>query len=108
MVGAIAGSEQGGDDQVHRQGTDRESPGRLGPKAVGEAEEKIGIHGVSVSGNTPAVSHSSASSADLQKQFPVHNTPTRRDPKHKTVELPKPVTQQAADIFNSILGRKKH
>jgi hypothetical protein len=31
--------------------------------------------------------------------------PTRNDPLHRTVELPKPLTQQAVDLFNRVFGR---
>jgi hypothetical protein len=35
----------------------------------------------------------------------VHDTPTRADPLHRTVELPKPVTAEVAALFNQIFGR---
>ena len=65
----------------------------------------IGIHGVSVSGARPTSPASHAARKRIEEQFKVHDTPTRNDPLHKTVELPKPVTQAVADLFNSIFGR---
>lgn len=61
-------------------------------------------HGVSVTArNTP---HGSKAAREaVEQEFPVHNTPTRRDKMHRTVELPKPVTQQVADRFNQLFGR---
>ena len=43
----------------------------------------------------------------LERDFPVHDTPTRHDPQHRTVELPKPVTHEVAELFNRLLGRSK-
>jgi hypothetical protein len=37
--------------------------------------------------------------------FRVHDTPTRRDTLHRTVELPMPVTAEAAEEFNRLFGR---
>jgi hypothetical protein len=50
---------------------------------------------------------SSASRADVEEHFKVYNTPRRdgRDPLHVTIEFPKPVTKEAADIFNKLFGR---
>jgi hypothetical protein len=73
-------------------------------RKTGEAERQIGIHGVSVSGKE-AEGASKAAREAVEAEFRVHDTPTRSDPLHKTVELPKPVTQEIADIFNRIFGR---
>jgi hypothetical protein len=89
---------------LKRLGTSRESAARLGRKAA-DAEHVLGIHGVSVTaGNTsgPAVS---ATREEIEKHLRVHDTPTRADPLHRTVELPKPVTQETADDFNRLFGR---
>jgi len=91
-------------ETLSRLGTDRESAGRLGRKAA-EAEGKIGIHGVSTTAGEPGGPASSAPRAGVEPHFPVHDTPTRSDPQHRTVELPKPVTQKVADLFNKIFGR---
>ena len=42
-------------------------------------------------------------SEEVEKHFRVHNT--GNDPLHRTVELPKPVTQEVADLFNRLFGR---
>jgi len=66
----------------------------------------LGIHGASVSAGTPTAPASSASRALVEGHFRGHNTPTRADPLHRTVELPKPVTPAVADLFNRLVGRK--
>jgi hypothetical protein len=48
---------------------------------------------------------SSASRADVEEHFKVHNTPRSWDSLHVTIELPKPVTKEHADIFNNLFGR---
>jgi len=89
---------------LKRLGTSRESASRLGRKAV-DAERLLGIHGVSVTAGAASGHAGSAAREDVEKCFPVHNTPTRADPLHRTVELPKPVTQESADQFNRLFGR---
>jgi hypothetical protein len=37
--------------------------------------------------------------------FEVRYTPTTRDHDHHTVQLPKPVTEAVAALFNTLLGR---
>jgi RHS repeat-associated protein len=65
-------------------------------------------HGVStkrvdrVSGSDKA--HRSASQADVEQHFVVEQTGNK--PNHYTVHLPKPVTQQVADLFNSLFKPK--
>lgn len=91
---------------LYRFGTSYESAVRLGRKAA-EAEGMIGIHGVSVSEIQPQISSSVAPRKDVERHFRVYDTPTRNDPLHRTVELPKPVTNEVAERFNSIFGRKR-
>jgi len=93
-----------GDETLSRLGTSRESAARLGWKAA-EAEEHLGIHGVSVSAGPPTAPASRAARETVEEGVSVHDTPTRKDPLHRTVELPKPVTQEAAELFNRIFGR---
>jgi hypothetical protein len=93
-----------GKEILKRGGTSRESVARLGRKAA-EAERLLGIHGVSVTAGDWADPFSSAPRETVEEHFPVHDTPTRRDPYHRTVELPKPVTQEVADLFNRLFGR---
>lgn len=99
-----AGPLGSGSERLSRLGTSRESASRLARKAA-EAEEAIGIHGVSVSAAPPTGPASSAARAEIEKVFPIHNTPARRDALHRTIELPKPVTKAIADLFNSLFGR---
>lgn len=91
---------------LSRLGRSEESAARLGRKAA-EAEDKIGIHGVSTSAAKPTAEASQAARSSVEKQFRVHNTPTKADPLHRTVELPKPVTREIADAFNRLFGRLK-
>ena len=92
--------------RIYRQGTSRESPPRLNRQAQAAESSSIGIHGVSGSTTTLRGACSSASCADLEAAgFKVHRTPTRRNPNHVTIELPKPVTRETANIFNDTFGR---
>ncbi len=49
--------------------------------------------------------HRSAPMTEVQESFPV--TQTGKDPRHHTVELPKPVTPEVADKFNSVFKPKE-
>lgn len=91
------------DPKLTRYGTDKESAARLGRKA--EEAEKAGLpHGVSTTTNPkPGQPGSTASKSDVEKHFPVQQTGNA--PNHHTVVLPKPVTQQIADLFNKLFGR---
>jgi hypothetical protein len=90
---------------LKRLGTSRESASRLARKAA-EAEQVLGIHGVSVTAASVTGAASIADRADVEKIFAIHDTPTRADRWHRTVELPKPITQETADQFNHLFGRK--
>jgi len=105
-AGEVKGAELLKDGEtLTRLGTDAESAARLGRKAL-EAEEKIGIHGVSTTAaKIEGKEVSTAARSAVERSFKVHNTPTRVDPLHRTVELPKPVTKSTADIFNALFGR---
>jgi hypothetical protein len=92
-------------ETLKRLGISRESAARLSRKAA-EAEQVLGIHGVSVTAGVAKWPASGADRAEVERCFPVHDTPTRSDPWHRTVELPKPVTQEAADRFNQLFGRE--
>jgi hypothetical protein len=87
-----------------RLGTSRASAARLARKAA-EAEAVIGMHGVSVTAGPETREHSRALRLAVAAQFRIHDTPTRRDPLHRTVELPKPVAQHVVDRFNRVFGR---
>jgi hypothetical protein len=94
------------DTRLYRIGISKESVNRLEKKSIEAEESKIGIHGVSASENQrPNMASSSASRQSLEKHFKVHNTPTRDIPDHVTIELPKPVTKEIADLFNELFER---
>ena len=42
----------------------------------------------------------------LEEHFRVLDTPTVMNPDHKTIELPRPVTDEVADLFNRLFGRR--
>ena len=86
---------------LKRFGTEPESAERLAGQAAA-AESVMGIHGVSVTARDTAAR---ADRAAVEAHFRVHDTPTRRDPAHRTVELPKPVTAETAEKFNRVFGR---
>lgn len=92
-------------ENLKRLGTSRESVSRLTRKAA-EAELILGLHGVSVSAGESPVAASEAERLEIETHFVVHDTPSRNDPLHRTVELPKPVTAEVADLFNRLFGRK--
>jgi hypothetical protein len=94
----------GGEELLKRLGTSRESASRLARKAA-ESEFALGIHGVSVTAGAAMGPASVASRKAVQWHFCVLDTPTHRDPLHRTLELPKPVTAEAAALFNQIFGR---
>ena len=61
-------------------------------------------HGVSAT--TRATSGSAkASRSAVEAHFRVVNTPTLMNPEHKTIELPKPITEEVATVFNRLFGR---
>ncbi|MEO6810424.1 MAG: hypothetical protein ABI353_15020 [Isosphaeraceae bacterium] len=94
-----------GVEVLKRLGTSRESAARLGRKA-GESGAALGIHGVSVTAGAPADPALSAARKVVESYFPVHDTPTHAVSQHKTVELPEPVTEDVADLFNQLFGRR--
>ena len=97
----------GGGETLSRLGTSRESARRLARKAAEAETSKIKIHGVSTTAGKPKGAASQASRHSVEGEFKVHDTPSAQDPLHRTVELPKPVTQQIADTFNRLFGRSK-
>lgn len=107
------------DQTLVRRGKDKESAKRLAGQAaaaesVGNAQNGVPYgHGVSVTtpeSNLKLSRDPSDASTALKSQFEaagfeVRHTPTRNDPNHHTVQLPKPVTPDVAATFNRILGR---
>jgi hypothetical protein len=92
------------DELLKRFGTDPEPTGKLAADAA-KAEAVLGIHGVSVTARSTDKPAGTARRADVAAHFPVLDTPSRRDPSHRTIELPKPVTAEVADLFNRLFGR---
>ena len=90
------------DEILSRFGDVPESVQKLADDSA-KAEKVLGIHGVSVTARTPRWTAPAAKRSDVEKYFSVHNT--GNDPLHRTVELPKPVTQEVADLFNRLFGR---
>ena len=103
-------------DRLERRGTAPESAADLEEQA--QRAQSAGFpHGVSVTSRernaSLGVPPDAVSTATRQQfedaGFPVHYTPGqgRRNPDvtHHTVELPSPVTPEAADRFNRVLGR---
>jgi hypothetical protein len=92
------------DESLKRFGLAPESADRLAEQAAA-AEAVLGVHGVSVTARDTTAPAGVAARSAVEKRFRVHDTPSRRDPLHRTVELPKPVTAEVADEFNRLFGR---
>jgi hypothetical protein len=90
------------DEVLTRFGQAPESAQKLAEDAA-KAETVLGIHGVSVTARSPKRPAPSAARSVVEQHFRVHNT--GNDPLHRTVELPKLVTQEIADLFNRVFGR---
>ena len=92
------------DEILKRFGAEPESADRLAAQAAA-AQRVLGVHGVSVTARQTSDPAGRAKRADVEQVFRVHDTPTRRDPLHRTVESPQPVTPDTADVFNQLFGR---
>lgn len=92
------------DEVLKRFGTDPETVEKLA-EAAAAAEKVLGIHGVSVTARDTTAPAGRANRTDVAPHFRVHDTPSRRDRLHRTVELPKPVTAEVAELFNRLFGR---
>jgi RHS repeat-associated protein len=99
---AIRSVGRQGEEILHRFGTEIESVEQLAEQAS-RAEAGGFPHGVSVF-NRPSKRHASSTArrSDVEAEFPVAETGSRG---HRTVVLPKPVTQVDADTWNRLLGR---
>jgi hypothetical protein len=107
------------EDTLVRRGASPETARRLGNQAAaaenaGTAQNGVPFgHGVSVTtpesnarlARDPTDAASATRRALEEAGFEVRHTPTRADPNHHTVQLPKPVTDVTADLFNSVFGR---
>lgn len=90
-------------------GSDPETATRLGRQSK-EAEKAIGHHGVSTSTRRPPPGKPArqASRSEVEEEFHVVDTPTKRDPEHKTVILPDPVTKEVEENFNQLFKPVKN
>jgi|GEM_PF-1610345 len=88
-----------GEMLLHRGREGAESAARLEAQAT-KAEAAGFPHGVSVSSKPLDRTCGVAKCSEVEKHFPV--TKTGNNPNHYTVELPKPVTREAADTFNGL------
>ena len=86
---------------LSRFGIDSESATKLGQQAE-MAERVLGIHGVSAAARVSSAPARRQFRKIVEAVFRVHDTPSRRDLLHRTVELPKPVTEEIADEFNQL------
>lgn len=93
------------DEVLKRFGTDPEPAEKLASDAAAAEAGAVAVHGVSVTARETNAPAGRAARAEVEKHFRVHDTPSRRDKRHRTVELPKPVTQDVADLFNRLFGR---
>lgn len=89
-------------ERLYRFGLEAEPADRLARQAA-QAEENGFPHGVSAFSQSSRPDATSAERSEVEKYFPIHKT--GRNPYHYTVELPKPVTQEVAKLFNKIFGR---
>ena len=104
-----------GSEILYRRPAFPETAEQLGVDAARAARAKsLGvnkvppIHGVSASAD-PLVNPGAASAPRraIEEFFNVVDTPTRKDPLHRTIELPDPVTPEAAELLNQLFGRQR-
>src|SRR5438046_78189 len=121
MAEELQGHGAGAEDILVRRGKSWESVQRL--EAQAEAAEKAGSarngipfgHGVSVTSQSsndrlardPGDCVSARRRIVEEAGFEVRYTPTRKDPDHHTVALPKPMTDEIAAAFNTVFGRTR-
>jgi RHS repeat-associated protein len=102
MRGGAAKGAAEGEKLLFRRGPHDSQ--RLLESQAKAAEEKLGVHGVSVSTSSAAregqVVRCATAGACEAAGFKVHKT--GGDPNHHTVELPKPVTSEVARKFNDV------
>jgi hypothetical protein len=115
------GTGAGPDDPLVRRGTGWESARRLADLASRAEQGGVATNGVpyghGVSVSSPEANQRRARDPSDAAQAPrraveeagleVRYTPTRTDTDHHTVQLPKPVTDDVAILFNTILGRTR-
>jgi hypothetical protein len=114
------GSGAAPNDLLVRRGMSWESAQRLAKQAQSAEQAGSAINGVllghGVSLTSPQanqkLAHDPSDAVQATRRafeeagFAVRYTPTRRDTDHHTVQLPKPVTEEIATRFNTVLGRQ--
>ncbi|MBK6919150.1 MAG: hypothetical protein IPH07_17280 [Deltaproteobacteria bacterium] len=105
--GAVAAGSGGPNDHLKRFGPGPESAADLAADAA-RAEAHGFPHGVSTrSGKKaegPGSPHRSSPRSEVEEHFKVEQT--GEDPRHHTVHLPKPVTDEVAALFNRLFRPK--
>jgi hypothetical protein len=89
-------------DRFFRFGLEREATDDLARQSA-ESRARSFPHGVSVFSRSSRPDAASAFRADIEAHFVVHKTGRNRF--HYTIELPDPVTDEVADLFNVLFGR---
>jgi len=102
-IAAIPDSAAKGGKYLYRFGLGAESAEKLAAEAA-SAEASGFPHGVSVFGRSSRPDASRALRSEVEQYFEVQKT--GKNPYHYTVKLPREVTQQTADRFNSLFGRR--
>ncbi|MDQ4126055.1 MAG: hypothetical protein M3134_10740 [Actinomycetota bacterium] len=93
-----------GGGRLFRMGDEYEDAARLAEQA--RRAEAAGLpHGVSTFSSSTKADAVSASRSQVERHFKVRQT--GKNPQHYTVELPQPVTDEVAELFNGLFGRKK-
>jgi hypothetical protein len=72
-------------------------------KDAANAERNGFLHGVSTFSRTVRSDAASAFRAEVEAHFAVHKT--GKNPYHFTIELPKPVPEATAELFNRLFDR---
>lgn len=117
----LIGSGAAADDPLVRRGAFWESARRLARHAARAEQGGVAINGVpyghGLSMSSPEANLQLATDPGDAVQatrrafeaagFEVRYTPTTHDHDHHTVQLPKPVTDAIAVLFNTILGRSR-
>jgi hypothetical protein len=86
------------EELLKRFGVEIETVERIA-ELYGMSLRVLGIHGLSVTARDTDAPARVANRSAVEQVFRVHDTPSRRDRLHRTVELPQPVTQSVVDAF---------
>jgi hypothetical protein len=86
------------DEVLKRFGTETESIERI-TELCAMSLRILCIHGLSVTARDSDAPARTALRSDVEKVFRIHDTPSRRDSLHRTVELPQPITDDVVAEF---------